>query len=46
MQHQFTLKTMLNQSLYYTMQYFEPNTKSREGVVTTTLGSRCPKNAW
>jgi len=33
---------MLNQSQYYTIQYFELNTKSRE-VVT---GRRCRKNAW
>ena len=26
---------MLNQSLFYTLQYLEPNTKSK-GVVTTT----------
>src|SRR6218665_1870347 len=26
--HHFTQQTMLNQSLYYTIQYLEPNTKS------------------
>ena len=32
---------MLNQSLYYTTQYLEPNTKSKGEVVTTPhLGSR------
>src|SRR6218665_570114 len=33
--HLFTQQTMLNQPLYYTIRYLEPNTKSR-GVVTTT----------
>ena len=28
------MQNMLNQSLYYTVRYFKPNTKSR-GVVTT-----------
>ena len=28
---------MLNQSLYYTIQYFEANTKSRAVVTTTPL---------
>ena len=28
-------QTMLNQWLYYTIQYLEPNTKSRGVVVTT-----------
>ena len=32
-------QTMLNQWLYYTIQYLEPNTKCK-GVVTTPLGSR------
>src|SRR6218665_2362866 len=32
--HHFMQQTMLNQSLYYTTQYLEPNTKSR-GMVTT-----------
>src|SRR6218665_944030 len=27
--HHFTQQTMLNQTLYYMIQYFEPNTKSR-----------------
>jgi len=35
---------MLNQWLYYTIQYLEPNTKFK-GVVTTPLGSRC-HNKW
>jgi len=33
---------MLNQSLYYTIQYLESNTKSKDAV-TTALGSRCRK---
>src|SRR6218665_548524 len=27
----FTQQTMLNQELYYTIQYLEPNTKSKRG---------------
>jgi len=27
----FTQQTMLNQTLYYTLQYLEPNTKSKRG---------------
>jgi len=34
---------MLNQSLYYTIQYFEPNTKSRGWW--NPVGSRCSKKA-
>ena len=30
-------QTMLNQRLYYTIQYLEPKTKSKGGVVTTPL---------
>src|SRR6218665_3893781 len=33
--HHFTQQTMLNQTLYYKIQYLELNTKSK-GVVTTT----------
>ena len=40
--HHFTQTAMLNQSLYYTIQYHEPNTKSMS-VVTTPLGSKCRK---
>src|SRR6218665_2353575 len=29
--HHFTQQTMLNQHLYYTIQYLEPNTKSKGG---------------
>src|SRR6218665_3141610 len=29
--HHFTQKTLLNQWLYHTIQYFEPNTKSKGG---------------
>src|SRR6218665_2386436 len=43
--HHFTQKTMLNESLYYAIQYLETNTKSM-AVVTTRLGSRCRKRAW
>ena len=34
-------QTMLNQKLYYTIQYLEPNTKSKGVVTTRPLGSRC-----
>ena len=40
---------MLNQSLYYTIQYLEPNTKSEAGVVTTPLVADVAKSilvAW
>jgi len=36
---------MLNQSLYYTIRYFKPNTKSKGGG-NHPSGSRCHKNAW
>src|SRR6218665_2911349 len=39
--HHLSQQTMLNQTLYYTMQYLEPNTKSN-GVIIP-LGSRCRK---
>ena len=35
---------MLNQSLFYMIRYFKPNTKSK-GVVATPLGSRGRKNS-
>src|SRR6218665_4147061 len=35
--HHFTLETMLNQSLYYTIQYLEPNTKYKGMVPPTPL---------
>jgi len=35
----------MNQSLYYTIQYLEPNTKSRVVVATPPLGSRYRKNS-
>jgi len=38
--HHFTQQTTLNQLLYYTIQYLEPNTKS-EGGGNQPLGSRC-----
>jgi len=39
--HHFTQQTILNQSLYYTIQYLEPNTKSKGcGNHPTTLGCR------
>src|SRR6218665_426348 len=41
--HYFTQKTMLNQSLYCTIQYLQPNTKSRGN---NPLGSRCRKNSF
>src|SRR6218665_15443 len=34
---------MLNQTLYYTIQYFEPNTKSKGVVTSSPLGCRCHK---
>src|SRR6218665_717453 len=38
--HHFMQQTMLNQRLYYTIQYLEPNTKSRGGGNHPPLGSR------
>src|SRR6218665_2934064 len=35
--HHFTQKTMLNQSLYYTIRYFQPNTKSKRGGTNPSL---------
>src|SRR6218665_2832439 len=35
--HNFTQQTMLNQTLYYTIQYREPNTKSKGVLITPFL---------
>src|SRR6218665_3936998 len=38
--HRYTQQTMLNQTLYHTMQYPEPNTKSMGGGNHPLFGSR------
>src|SRR6218665_3600192 len=39
--HHFTQQTMLNQWLYHTVQYLEPNSKSKGGDNHHPLGGRC-----
>src|SRR6218665_486698 len=43
--HHFTQKTMPNQSLYYTIPHFEPNTKSRRGGNHPPLVADVAKNS-
>src|SRR6218665_2169188 len=44
--HHFTHKTMLKQTLYYTIQYLEPNTKSKGSGNHLPLVADVVKIAW